>query len=103
MRLELGRAMKPRFGMGHPLGQPRTLPDVIGLAVMMYARFPLSLWNVEDLFHERGVDWPQHLCSLTYCESLTQTNGLASHKARRAPAFSRQWSFGISAAWLRSV
>ncbi len=26
------------------------------LAVMMYVRFPLSLRNVEDLFHERGID-----------------------------------------------
>ena len=24
--------------------------------VMMYVRFPLSLRNVEDLFHERGID-----------------------------------------------
>jgi len=31
-------------------------PDVIRLAVMMYVRFPLSLRNVEDLLHERGVD-----------------------------------------------
>jgi putative transposase len=23
---------------------------------MMYARFPLSLRNVEDLLHERGID-----------------------------------------------
>jgi len=26
------------------------------LAVMMYIRFPLSLRNVEDLLHERGID-----------------------------------------------
>jgi putative transposase len=31
-------------------------PDVIRLAVMMYVRFPLSLRNVEDLLHERGID-----------------------------------------------
>jgi putative transposase len=29
---------------------------VIRLAVMMYIRFPLSLRNVEDLLHERGID-----------------------------------------------
>ena len=33
-----------------------TSPDIIRLAVMMYVRFPLSLRNVEDLLHERGVD-----------------------------------------------
>jgi transposase-like protein len=31
-------------------------PEVIGLVVMMYVRFPLSLRNVEDLLYERGID-----------------------------------------------
>lgn len=31
-------------------------PEVIRLVVMMYARFPLSLQNVEDLLFERGID-----------------------------------------------
>ena len=31
-------------------------PEVIRLAVMMYERYPLSLRNVEDLLHERGID-----------------------------------------------
>ena len=30
--------------------------EIIRLAVMLYVRFPLSLHNVEDLLHERGVD-----------------------------------------------
>jgi putative transposase len=30
--------------------------EIIRLAMMMYARFPLSLRNVEDLLHERGID-----------------------------------------------
>ena len=34
----------------------KTSPEVIRLAVMMYARFPLSLRNVEDLLHERGIE-----------------------------------------------
>jgi putative transposase len=34
----------------------KTSPEIIGLAVMMYIRFPLSLRNVEDLLHERGID-----------------------------------------------
>jgi putative transposase len=34
----------------------KTSPEIIRLAVMLYVRFPLSLWNVEDLLHERGVD-----------------------------------------------
>jgi putative transposase len=31
-------------------------PEIIRLAVMLYVRFPLSLRNVEDLLHERGVE-----------------------------------------------
>ena len=34
----------------------KTSPEIIQLAVMLYVRFLLSLRNVEDLLHERGVD-----------------------------------------------
>ena len=34
----------------------KTSPEIIRLAVMLCVRFPLSLRNVEDLLHERGVD-----------------------------------------------
>ena len=30
-------------------------PEVIRLVVMMYVKYPLSLRNVEDLLHERGI------------------------------------------------
>ena len=34
----------------------KTNPEIIRLAVMLYIRFPLSLRNVEDLLHERGIE-----------------------------------------------
>ena len=34
----------------------KTSPEIIRLTVMMYVRFPLSLRNVEDLLHERGIE-----------------------------------------------
>ncbi len=34
----------------------KTSPEIIRLAVMMYVRYPLSLRNVRDLLHERGID-----------------------------------------------
>ena len=34
----------------------KTSPEIIRVAVMLYVRFPLSLRNVEDLLHERGVE-----------------------------------------------
>ncbi|SDL11431.1 IS6 family transposase [Aliiruegeria lutimaris] len=39
-----------------PFKYLRTSREIIRLAVMMYVRFPLSLRNVEDLLHERGID-----------------------------------------------
>jgi|TARA_R110002072_G_scaffold80606_12_gene185127 putative transposase len=42
--------------MKNPFRYFKTSPEVIRLAVMMYVRFPLSLRNVEDLLHERGID-----------------------------------------------
>jgi len=40
----------------NPFKGSQSSPEIIRLAVMMYVRFPLSLRNVEDLLHERGVD-----------------------------------------------
>ena len=34
----------------------KTSREIIRLAVMLYVRYPLSLRNVEDLLHERGID-----------------------------------------------
>ena len=42
--------------MVNPFRYFNSSPEVIRLAVMMYVRFPLSLRQVEDLLHERGID-----------------------------------------------
>jgi putative transposase len=42
--------------MRNPFRYFKTSPEIIRLAVMMYIRFLLSLRNVEDLLHERGID-----------------------------------------------
>ena len=34
----------------------KTSPEIVRLAVMLYVRFRLSLRNVEDLLHERGIE-----------------------------------------------
>ena len=39
-----------------PLRYFDSSPEVIRLVVMMYVKYPLSLRNVEDLLHERGID-----------------------------------------------
>jgi putative transposase len=59
-RLEAGKGAGQRLAMTKrsPFRYFETSPEVIRLAVMMYIRFPLSLRNVEDLLHERGI----HIC-----------------------------------------
>ncbi len=42
--------------MRNPFRYFKTSREIIRLAVMMYVRYPLSLRQVEDLLHERGID-----------------------------------------------
>ncbi len=42
--------------MRNPFRYFKASPEIIRLAVMMHVRFPLSLRQVEDLLHERGMD-----------------------------------------------
>ena len=49
------RHVSQRPWMRNPFRYFNSSPDVIRLAVMMYVRFPLSLRQVEDLLHERGI------------------------------------------------
>jgi putative transposase len=42
--------------MRNPFKYFKTMPEIIRLAVMMHIRFLLSIRNVGDLLHERGVD-----------------------------------------------
>ena len=42
--------------MTNPFRYFNSSPEVIRLVVMMYVKYPLSLRNVEDLLHERGID-----------------------------------------------
>ena len=40
----------------NPFKYYKTSPEIIKLAVMYYIRYPLSLRQVEDILHERGID-----------------------------------------------
>ena len=42
--------------MNNPFRYFNSSPEEIRLTVMMYIRYPLSLRQVEDLLHERGID-----------------------------------------------
>jgi putative transposase len=51
----MSRKAKPK-GPPDPFRWFDSSPEVIRLVVMMYIKYPLSLRNVEDLLHERGID-----------------------------------------------
>jgi len=57
----------------------KTSPEVIQLAVMMYVRFPLSLRNVEDLLHERGID----ICHETVRQWVDRFGTYFAHEIRK--------------------
>ncbi|CUH46529.1 hypothetical protein RUA4292_00695 [Ruegeria atlantica] len=56
--IEAGSAStsRRRITKRSPFRYFKTSPEIIRLAVMMYVQFPLSLRNVEDLLHERGIE-----------------------------------------------
>ena len=41
----------------NPLRYFKISPEIIRLAVLMHVRFPLSHRNVEDMLHERGIEF----------------------------------------------
>ena len=51
-----GRRSPAQMTQRSPFRYFKTSPEIIRLAVMLYVRFPLSLRNVEDLLHERGIE-----------------------------------------------
>jgi putative transposase len=62
----------------NPIRYFKTSPEIIRLAVMLYVRFPLSLRNVEDLLHERGVDISYETVRFWW-QGLRRTYGAESH------------------------
>ena len=68
----------------------KTSAEIIRLAVMLYVRFPLSLRNVEDLFHERGVDFG-HKTVLFWWHRFGSTFANAIRKRRIERMKSSHW------------
>ena len=57
----------------------KTSPEIIQLAGTMYVRFLLSLRNVEDLLHERGID----ICHETVRHWVDRFGTHLAHKIRK--------------------
>jgi len=60
-------------------------PEIVRLTVMLYVRFPLSLRNVENLQHERGIGishetvrfWWNRFGPFVRCEDPKKTGAAA--------------------------
>ena len=78
----------------------KVIPEIIQVAVMLYVRFPLSLRNVEDLLHERGVDVS---CEFVLCWWHRFGSRFASKfKKRRAGGMqSSNWRWHLDEVFLK--
>ena len=78
----------------------KTSPEIIQLAVMLYVRFPLSLRNVEDLLHERGVDVSYE--SVRYWWHRFGSRFASEIKKRRAGAMqSSNWKWHLDEVFVK--
>jgi len=80
----------------------KTSPEIIQPAVMMYVRFPLSLRNVEDLLHERGID----ICHETVRHWVDRFSTYFAHKIRKRRSEgmkqSPQWQWHLDEVFVKT-
>jgi len=83
----------------NPFKYYKTSPEIIKLAVMYYVRFPLSLRNVEDILHERGID----ICHETvrFWWNKFGTHFANSLKQRRSPYSHSNWRWHIDEVFVK--
>jgi putative transposase len=81
----------------NPFRYFKTSPEIIQLAVMMYVRFPLSLRNVEDLLHERGID----ICHETVRHWVDRFGTYFAHKIRKRRSEAMRQVRNGSGTWTR--
>ena len=74
--------------MRSPFRYFNSSPEVIRLTVMMYARYPLSLRQVEDLLSERGID----ICHETVRFWWNRFGPLFAAKIRKRRVHNRSYS-----------
>jgi len=76
----------------------KTSPEIIKLAVMYYVRFPLSLRQVEDILHERGID----ICHETICYWWNKFGILFSREMKKKPQYSTSnWRWHIDEVFVK--
>ncbi|MCP1337138.1 DDE-type integrase/transposase/recombinase [Hyphomicrobiales bacterium FT118] len=87
--------------MPSPFRYFKTSPEVIRLAVMMYLRFPLSLRNVEDLLHERGIDISHEAVRFGWNRCGPMFAGEIRRKRAQFLGGFRRWRWHLDAVYLK--
>ncbi len=78
----------------------KTSPEVIRLAVMLYVRLPLSLRNVEDLLHERGIE-VSHETVRFWWQRFGPMFAADIRKKRRAGLRSSRWRWHLDEVFVK--
>ncbi len=82
----------------NPFKYYKTNPEIIKLAVMYYIRYPLSLRQVEDIMHERGID----VCheTIRYWWNKFGTK-FAKDLKKKAPSSPSNWRWHIDEVFVK--
>ncbi|MEQ8369991.1 MAG: IS6 family transposase [Alphaproteobacteria bacterium] len=86
--------------MKNPFRYFNSSPEVIRLAVLMYVRYPLSLRQVEDILHERGID----ICHETVRFWWNRFGPMFAAEIRKRPIQHRnysQWRWHLDEVFVR--
>ena len=76
----------------------KTSPEIIKMAIMYYIRYPLSLRNVEDIPHERGID----ICHETVRYWWNKLGPVvAKGLKKKRPRHASKWRWHIDEAYIR--
>ena len=76
----------------------KSSPEIIKLAIMYYVRYPLSLRNVEDILHERGID----ICHETVRYWWNKLGPAVAKELKKKKAQSvSKWRWHIDEAYIR--
>jgi putative transposase len=82
----------------NPFKYYKTSPEIIKLAVMYYVRFPLSLRQVEDILHERGID----VCHETVRYWWNKFGPLLSKEMKKKPSYQvSNWRWHIDEVFVK--
>jgi putative transposase len=85
----------------NPFRYFKTSPEIIRLTVMLYVRFPLSLRNVEDLLHERGIDVSHETVRYWWNRFGPIFAAEIRHKRARHLRLWSQWRWHLDEAFVR--